>query len=72
MRWVNSNYSTYASVSCMTGSLGWGSLKDRRADARLILFYKIVHDLVVVPLPQYTNHPVRMTRHMHEGLDGVY
>ena len=30
-----------------------------------ILFYKIVYNLVAVPLPQYLNHPVRMTRHMH-------
>ena len=65
--WVNSNYSTYASVSSMLDSLGWRSLEDRRADARLILFSKIVYNLVAVPLPQYTciNHPVRMTRHMH-------
>ena len=63
--WVNSNYYTYASVSSMLDSLGWRSLEDRRADARLILFYKIVYNLVAVPLPQYINHPVRMTRHMH-------
>ena len=65
VRWVNSNYSTYASVSSMLDSLGWRSLADRRADARLILFYKIVYNLVAVLLPQYINHPVRMTRHMH-------
>ena len=63
--WVNSNYSTYASVSNMLDSLGWRSLEDRRADARLIRFYKIVYNLVAVSLPQYINHPVRMTRHMH-------
>ena len=63
VRWVNSN--TYASVSSMLDSLGWRSLEDRRADARPILFYKIVYNLVAVPLPQYINHPVRMTRHMH-------
>ena len=60
---VNSNYSTYARVSSMLDSLGWRSLEDRRADARLILFYKIVYNLVAVPLPQYINHPVRMTTH---------
>ena len=65
VRWVNSNYSTYASVSSMLDSLGWRSLEDRRADARLVLFYKIVYNLVAVPLPQYINHPVRMTRYMH-------
>ena len=34
-------------------------------DTRLILFYKIVYNLVAVSLPQQINHPVRMTRHMH-------
>ena len=57
VRWVNSNYSTYASVSSTLDSLGRQSLEDRRADARLILFYKIVYNLVAVPLPQYINHP---------------
>ena len=44
MRWVNSNYSTYASMSSMLDTLGWRSLEDRKADARLILFYKIVYN----------------------------
>ena len=65
VRWVSSNYYTYASVRSMTDSLEWRSLEDRTADARLILFYKIVYNLVAVPLPQYINHPVKMTRHMH-------
>ena len=65
VHWVISNYSTYASVSSMIDSLRWRSLENRRADARLILFYKIVHNLVAVPLPQYINHHIRMTRHMH-------
>ena len=71
VRLVNSNYShicqceQYAWLPILD-SLGWRSLEDRRADARLILFYKIVYNLVAVPLPQqYINHPVRMTRHMH-------
>ena len=64
VRWVNSNYSTYASVSSMLNSLGWLSLEDRRADARPILFYKIVYSLVVVSLPQHINHSIRMTRHI--------
>ena len=49
---------------CFT-PLGGDLFEDRRADARLILFYKIVYNLVAVPLLQYISHPVRMTRHMH-------
>ena len=38
----------------MLGKLGWrSSLEDRCTDARLCLFYKIVHGLVAVPLPLY-------------------
>ena len=48
VRWINSNYSTYASVRSMLDYLGWQFLEDRRADARLILFYKIVYNLVTV------------------------
>ena len=65
VRLVNSNFSTYASVSSMLNSLGWRSLEDRRIDARLILFYKTVYNLVAVPLPQCINHPVRMIRLMN-------
>ena len=39
-------------------NLGWRALEQRRADARLCLFYKVVHGLVAVPLPdfiQYSN-----------------
>ena len=43
--------------------ISWG--QKSRCSARLILFYKIVYNLVAVPLPQYINHPVRVTRHMH-------
>ena len=37
-------------------NLGGRLLKDRRTDSRLCLFYKIVHDLVAVPLPPYAVH----------------
>ena len=62
---VWSNYSTFASVSSMLNSLRGRPLEDRRADARLILFYKIVYNPIAVPLPQYINHPITMTRHMN-------
>ena len=52
-RWVMSDYSPYSSVSDMLGRLGWRTLEQRRADSRLVLFYKIVHGLVAIPLPTY-------------------
>ena len=45
--------------------LGWRSLEQRHADARLIMFYKIVNGLVAIPLPTYIQHQVRMTRTVH-------
>ena len=62
-RWTLSRYSAYDSVTSMLGELGWRSLDDRRTDARLCLFYKIVHGLVAVPMPTYVVHPRVFTRH---------
>ena len=51
--WVLSDYSSYSSVSDMLGRLGWRTLEQRRAVSPLVLFYKIVHGLVAIPLPAY-------------------
>jgi len=64
-RWTMSNYSREASVTEMLSQLGWRTLNDRRSDARLCLFYKIVHGLVAVPMPAYICHPTRMSRLQH-------
>ena len=50
-RWTISNFDRRASVTGVLGKLGWRTLEQRRADARLCLFYKIVCGLVAVPLP---------------------
>ena len=52
-RWVLRDYSPLSSVSTMLDRLEWQTLEHRRSCARLTLFYKIVHHLVAVPLPQY-------------------
>ena len=44
VRWVSRNYSPYVSVTQMQNNLGWRTLEGRKADARLILFYKIVYE----------------------------
>ena len=49
----------------MINTLGWRSLEHRRADARLIMFYKIVYGLAEIPLISYIQRQVRMTRNMH-------
>jgi len=65
VRWVSNNYSAYESVSGMQEQLGWMSLHNRRADARLAMFYKVIHGLVAITPPPYLKHPSRITRHMH-------
>ena len=64
-RWVSNEYSTYSSVTDMLSNLGWRSLENRRTDARLTMFYKIVYGLVAIPLPSYFVRPEVDTRHMH-------
>lgn len=66
VRWVKNNNSPYASVTEMQDSLGWSSLEQRRAEARLAMFFKIVHGLVAIPIPSYLEPPRRATRHTHQ------
>ena len=47
-RFVKSRYSRYSSVSDMLGVLGWTPRSQRRQEARLILFYKIINGLAQV------------------------
>ena len=64
-RWVKHDYSTHSSVSNMLADLGWRSLKNRRIDSQLVMFYKIVHGYVAIDIPPYFEKPQRYTRHMH-------
>ena len=64
-RSVIQDYSSYSSVTQMINTLGWRSLEQRRADAWLLMFYKIVHGLVEIPLPTYMQRQIRMTRTTH-------
>ena len=61
-RWTSSNYDYRSSTPANVNNLGWRTLELRRADARLILFFKIVHGLVAVPLPDYIHPPHRISR----------
>ncbi len=64
-RWTLNNYAPLASVSDMLSKLGWRSLELRRCDARLALFYKVVHGFVAIPLPSYIVQPSRFPSHSH-------
>ena len=64
-RWTVNNFEQKASVTEMVKNLGWRTLEQRRADARLCLFYKVVHGLVAVPLPDYIQYSNRISRYCH-------
>ena len=64
-RSVKNNYSTYDSVSDMLDNLGWRSFENKRIDARLVMFYKIVHCHVAIQIQSYFEKPQRYTRHMY-------
>ena len=64
-RRVLGDYSPYSSVSDMLGKLSWRILEQRHADSRLVLFYKIAHGYVAVPLPSYVITLTRISRTSH-------
>lgn len=52
-RWVMNDYFQTSSVSKMLQTLHWRPLAQRRADARLIILYKITHGLVLINPASY-------------------
>ena len=64
-RWTVGNFDQRASVTQIVENLGWRTLEQRRADARLCLFYKVAHGLVAVPLPDYIQYSNRVSRYCH-------
>ena len=64
-RWTTSNFDYRSSTTATVDKLGWRTLELRRADARLCLFFKIVHGLVALPLPEYIEPSNRISRYCH-------
>ena len=52
--WIPCNFDRKSSISTMIETSCWRTLEQRRAYARrLCLFYKIVYNMIAVPLPNY-------------------
>ena len=62
---VCSDYSSYSSVTGMTCSLGWGSLEKRRNVDAVTTMYKVVNNLVHIPLPNSVQLSYSRTRANH-------
>ena len=64
-RWTTSSYDYRCSVTSMIENLGWRTLEQRRSDARLCLFYRIVYGLVAVPIPDYIQPKTSTSKNCH-------
>ena len=67
-RWCCNDYPPpppYSSVSDMIDKLGWQTLQQRRSTSRLVMFYKIVYQLVAVDMPPCYSHPTRTSARHH-------
>ena len=49
----------------MIEHLTWRSLADQRSDTRLIMLYKISHELVAIPKTDIFTPPFRFSQNMH-------
>ena len=64
-RWCCNDSSPYSSVSDMIDKLGWQTLQQRRSTSRLVMFYKIVYQLVAVDMLPCYSHPTRTSARHH-------
>ena len=48
-RFLKGDYDRTSSVTAMLNELGWETLQQRRQQAKVVMFYRIVHGLVAVP-----------------------
>ena len=61
-RFVFNNYSRYSSVTSMLHQLNWDSLEQRRNKATIIMFYKIIYNIVSVNFSEYLQRTTNRTR----------
>ena len=56
-RFVSNRYHNTSSVSDMLQNLNWPSLEIRRTQSRLVMFYKIIHNVVAIMPPEFLLQP---------------
>ena len=61
-RFVTNDYGRKSSVTEMIADLGWNTLQKRRDLARLSMMYRIIHNLVDIPVGPYLTPSTSMTR----------
>ena len=66
-RFVKNEYNQTASVTNLLQQLNWPTLQERRAQAKVVMFYKIVNNLVAVPAPT-VRQPIVIRGYSHRYL----
>ena len=66
-RFVTGRYRYTSSVTDMLDYLGWWTHESRRTKLQLSVFYKIVHDLISIPLSRYLTPDSKKTRRAHSN-----
>ena len=64
-RWVKHDYGQTSSVTDMMQSLHWRRLDQQRIDNKLSLMYKLIHNLIAIPISDFLIPLVRPSRHYH-------
>ena len=64
-RFVLKDYGRESSVTNMLRELKWPPLSDRRRDSRLVLYYKILNNLIAIPYSDYLTLKTSRTRNRH-------
>ena len=67
-RFVKSDHRRRSSVTTMLESLNWVSLASRRAEAKLVMLYRITNNLVDVTTSALTAAPTRTRGNTHRYL----
>lgn len=62
-RFSKNNYSWSTSVTGLINDLNWQSLQSRRSNLKLMMMYKIIHNLVTIPKNHYLILCTSSTRH---------
>ncbi len=65
-RYVMNDFSCHSSVTAMMQHLEWQTLETTRQQARLMMFYRIIHDLVDISANPYLT-PAPLTTRGHQA-----
>ena len=66
-RWIQSEYTRTASITSLLSSLDISTLEQRRKSSRLVLFYKILNNLLPISIPTCYHHTQFHTRQHHSN-----